>query len=46
MRELSQKELKNISGGALGWKFFAAVPLAISLIAGIVDGYLRPLKCN
>lgn len=46
MKELSQKELKNISGGAVSWKFLAAVPLAISLIAGIIDGYLRPLKCN
>lgn len=46
MKELSKSELIKVTGGAIGWKFLAAVPLAVSLIAGIIDGYLRPLKCN
>lgn len=46
MHKLSNNELKNITGGALSWKILAAIPLAVSLLAGIVDGFLRPLKCN
>lgn len=46
MKKLSDNELKNITGGAISWKLLAAIPLAVSFIAGIIDGYLRPLKCN
>lgn len=46
MEQLSNNELLKVNGGAISWKLLAAVPLAVSFIAGIIDGYLRPLKCN
>lgn len=49
MAEITYEELINISGG--GKKgIWTAVGVVLSvlgtLIAGIIDGYLRPLKCN
>lgn len=46
MRELTQQELKKINGGAISLKLAALLPLGISFIVGLIDGYLRPLKCN
>lgn len=43
---LSNKELENITGGGIHWGVFAIVGVALSLIAGILDGYYRPMKCN
>ncbi len=43
---LSDFELNNINGGAVRWGVYAILGVAISLIAGILDGYFRPLKCN
>lgn len=44
--ELSNEELNHINGG--GVKLSAALIIggAITLIVGIIDGYLRPLKCR
>ena len=45
MKELSQKELCDINGGshlALGLGIIAG----ITFIIGVIDGYVRPLKCN
>lgn len=46
MKKLTVEELKKVNGGAISTKLLALIPLGISLIAGIIDGYLRPLKCN
>ena len=45
MRELSNQEMFNINGGngvAIG--FFIAA--GITFLIGVIDGYVRPLKCN
>ena len=46
--KLSETELMNINGGAL--KGMAAwlmgIGALITLLTGIIDGYLNPLKCN
>lgn len=45
MRHLSEKELNNVSGG--GIKTWAFIAVGIFVFAtGVIDGYLRPLKCN
>ena len=36
--------LKNISGG--GYTFLAVIAGIVTFIAGVIDGYVRPLKCN
>lgn len=43
---LTEKEMFNIEGGKVSWSIAGIVGAIITLIAGIVDGYLRPLKCN
>lgn len=45
MKELNNEELMNVSGGAV--KIWALIGIGIfAFAAGVVDGYLRPLKCN
>lgn len=41
---LSNYELNNISGGGYGW--YLVLGGAITFLIGVIDGYLRPLKCN
>ncbi len=43
---LSNNELSKIIGGKVNYGIFAVIAVAISLIAGILDGYFRPSKCN
>lgn len=44
--ELTKEELKEIDGGGIfGYKFLILGGF-ISFIAGIFDGYTRPLRCN
>ena len=45
---LNNRELMNIRGGASYKKIgFGIIISALgSFIVGIIDGYLRPLKCN
>ena len=44
--ELSKEELKEINGGGILKYKFLIFGGIISFIAGIIDGYTRPLKCN
>lgn len=44
MKELTKKELNNISGGGLStYLIFGGI---ITFIVGFIDGFTRPLKCN
>ncbi len=43
---LTNKEMFNIEGGAVPWGIVGMVGAFLTLIAGIFDGYLRPLSCN
>ena len=43
---LTDKELCEVSGGAIKWTVALIIGSVITFIAGIVDGYFRPLKCN
>ncbi len=44
MNELSKKELKKINGGGIGLGFLIGGGLVF--LIGVVDGFVRPLKCN
>ena len=49
MQKITNEELINITGGGKKgvWGVVGAVLGIIgTLIAGIIDGYLRPLPCN
>ncbi|HOB25854.1 MAG TPA: class IIb bacteriocin, lactobin A/cerein 7B family [Bacilli bacterium] len=43
---LSNNELMNITGGGMKIGLFLALGGFVTLLVGIVDGYLRPLACN
>ena len=43
---LKDNELYEINGGGMKYGILAGIGMLITLVAGIVDGYLRPLKCN
>ena len=43
---LTNEEMLNINGGGINWSVISVVGAGIALIAGIVDGFLRPLRCN
>ena len=43
---LNNNELKQISGGAINWTAASLIGAAVAFIAGIVDGFLRPIRCN
>lgn len=46
MKQLSNQELSNINGG-FKWNVFGLIIGGlISFVAGIVDGFNRPQKCN
>lgn len=44
--ELNKKELNAINGGGIFKYKFVILGGIISFIAGILDGFTRPLKCN
>lgn len=44
MQKLSENELVEINGG--GWRILVGIVAIAALAAGIIDGYLRPKKCN
>ena len=44
MDKLEEKELKKISCGGLGTGLL--IGAGVIFLIGVIDGYLRPLKCN
>ena len=42
---MQKEELINIKGGA-NWVAWGIGSTLVSFLIGLVDGYLRPLKCN
>jgi len=45
MKEIEDKELENIRGGASAWIYFG-LGAALVFIIGVFDGFTRPLSCN
>ena len=43
---LKEQELNEIKGGGLSLTVLAAIGAFGVLVAGIIDGIIRPLKCN
>ena len=44
MKKLDNCELRSINGGGIGIAFL--VGAGITFLIGVIDGYVRPLKCN
>lgn len=46
MKEIEEKELEKVQGGAMSpWAFFG-IGAAIVFAIGLFDGYTRPYGCN
>ena len=45
MKKLNDFELKNVEGGMTVWAA-VGVGLAITFVAGVLDGIARPVKCR
>ena len=43
---IKNEELHQIKAGAIKWGFGIAIGAILSLLVGIIDGYIRPLGCN
>ena len=46
MNLLSEKQLNNISAGGISRAVLAGLAAAGIFIVGVVDGFIRPLKCH
>lgn len=46
MEILKEQELYEVTGGAVKKSVIFGILAVGALIAGIIDGLLRPLKCN
>ena len=43
---LTNEELNDISAGAIKWTVGITVGAILSFIAGVIDGFMRPLGCH
>ena len=43
---MSNEEMQKIQGGGINWSIVSFAGAALALLAGVVDGFFRPLRCN
>lgn len=43
---LNKKELLNVSGGGISIGVLTLIGAGIVFLIGVIDGFVRPLKCN
>ena len=43
---LTNYEMMNIEGGSVNWSIIGVVGASIAFVAGIIDGFFRPLRCR
>ncbi len=46
MIKLNNKELLEVQGGAVKIGLLFGIAAGISFLIGVIDGIIRPLKCN
>ena len=46
MKSLTKNELTKISGGGMSVGFGLLIGAGVVFIIGLIDGFVRPLKCN
>lgn len=46
MEKMNELELKKINGGGLTFWGTIGIAAIVTFIAGVLDGFTRPLKCN
>ena len=43
---ITDNELYAVHGGGIGWGIAGLIAGFLTFVIGVVDGYMRPLKCN
>ncbi len=46
MKKLNNEEMKYVSGGGISILGFFGIGSLVTFLAGVIDGFARPLKCN
>ena len=46
MKNLNDKELMNVEGGAMNFGIALGIAAGVTFLIGVIDGLFRPLKCN
>ena len=46
MSRLNNNQLTKIKGGAFSLKAFSLIVAGFIFVIGVIDGFVRPLKCN
>lgn len=46
MKKLKNNDLKKINGGGVSATVGILIGAGIVFLIGLIDGYVRPLKCN
>lgn len=46
MEEIKEKELQSIQGGGISIWGGIGIVAGVLFLIGVVDGFVRPLKCN
>jgi len=46
MKNISDNELKCIDGGGISFGAIVGIATGITFLIGVIDGIVRPLKCN
>lgn len=46
MINLNDEELKNIDGGGVNLGLLVGIGAGITFLIGVIDGFMRPLRCN
>ena len=46
MKKIKEKELLKINGGGFSVSAGLCIAAGVVFIIGVIDGYVRPLKCH
>lgn len=46
MKNLTNNEMKKIDGGGFNVALWLGIGAGVSFLIGLIDGIVRPLKCN
>ena len=46
MKKLNEEQLKTIVGGQSSAGMWLLIGSGIAFLIGVLDGFIRPLKCN
>ena len=46
MTKINEEDLRNIQGGGLSVWGAIGIGTIVTFLIGVIDGFVRPLKCN